>query len=208
MYARRNPPPLTNHNNNDFADHSAADSRRGGKNRGPPKLANLRILCLSEPERSVHPLELQEDFVEITRSEELVEIRDNAELEVRFGGNLLCRLEEDKSLVSAVINSCLCEANACSAPCGNTDCSAPSGTKVNFAESAEATAIAAKTANISVENEREFVPCETKKLIFRPFSDNRMGWEIKRKNEKNPFPKGTISIITSSSEKVVSNKLY
>jgi len=125
------------------------------------------------------------------------EIRNNAELEIRFGGNLLCRLEEDKSLVSAVINECLCAAN-----CGS-DCSAPRGAKVNFAESPEAAAIAAKTANISVENEREFVPCETKKLIFRPFSDNRMGFEIKRKNEKNPFPKGTISIVTSSSEKVV-----
>ena len=47
--------------------------------------------------------------MEITRSEDLCEIREDADLEVRFGGNLLCRLEEDKSLVSAVINSCLGE---------------------------------------------------------------------------------------------------
>ena len=76
--------------------------------------------------------------------------------------------------------------------------------QVNFADGGGfAAASSAKTANISVENEREFVPCETKKLTFRPFSDNRMGFEVKRKNEKNPFPKGTISILISGSEKVV-----
>ena len=63
--------------------------------------------------------------MEITRSEDLCEIREDADLEVRFGGNLLCRLEEDKSLVSAVINSCLGEDSvgaAASCNGGGPDC--------------------------------------------------------------------------------------
>ena len=70
LYARKNPPPLSNHNNNAAEFPQSRGSNRGSGKRvvfREPKLANLRILCLSEPERSVNPLELQEDFVEITR---------------------------------------------------------------------------------------------------------------------------------------------
>ena len=162
LYARKLPPSISNHNNNDFKSHTPTKT---------PKLANLRILCLSEPDRSVHPLELQEDFVEIEQSES-VEIRDKSELDVRFGGNLVCRLEEDKSLCSAVINSCLHD------------------DKDILEEDRH-------------HEEREFVNQEAKKLLFRPFDDNRMGFEIKRRNEKNPFPKGTISIVSSGAEKVL-----
>ena len=108
--------------------------------------------------------------------------------------------------------SCLSEGGAESAPksqrkdeSGDAD-NKPGGAKVNFVveNGPNRSAIAsAKTANISVENEREFVSTESKKLTFRPFSDNRMGFEIKRKTEKNPFAKGTISISTSSSDKAV-----
>ena len=59
------------------------------------QLAHLRILCLSEEDRAVHPLELQEDFVEICRTDECVEIRDKSEIEVRFSGNLVCLNEEE-----------------------------------------------------------------------------------------------------------------
>ena len=73
--------------------------------------------------------------------------------------------------------------------------------QVNFADGVNSTKL--MSSHITVENERDFVSCDSKKLTFRPFSDNRMGFEIKRRNEKNPFPKGTISIVISGTEKVV-----
>ena len=124
----------------------------------------------------MNPLEIQEDFMEIARSRELVEIYDKSELEVRFGGNLLCRAEKDNSLCSAVINSCL-----------NED---------------KNPATAASSSLMDTEEE-EFVNCDGKKLTFRPFDDNRIGFEVKRRNEKNPFPRGTVSFVTVSSNKLL-----
>ena len=53
----------------------------------PNHPSHVRILCVTEPARAVNPLELQEDFTEIARSQ-YVEIRDKTEIEVNFGGNL------------------------------------------------------------------------------------------------------------------------
>ena len=49
--------------------------------------AHVRILCLTDPARAVNPLELQEDFTEIARSD-VVEVRDKSDIDVQFGGNL------------------------------------------------------------------------------------------------------------------------
>ena len=143
------------------------------KSAGAPGLALVRVLCLSEADRSINPLELQEDFVEISRSEEFVEIKDRAEIKVRFGGNLVCRAEVDRSLCTAVITSCLNEADR-----------EPEASKPN--------------------NSEAFTDCCSRSPIaFRPFSDNRLGFEVKVRTKKNPFPKGTISMFTVPSEQVL-----
>ena len=168
LYARKLGPSLanSNHNNND-----TSPSKRITTSSSNSRLAHLRVLCVSEEARAVNPLEIQEDFVEIARSGEMVEIYDKSEIEVRFSGNLLCRAEKDNSLCSAVINSCL-----------NDDIHIHSTTS---------------------DGEDEFVNCDSKKLVFRPFCDNRIGFEIKRRNEKNLFPRGNVSFVTVSSDKVV-----
>lgn len=112
-------------------------------NRALNNPAHVRILCLTEPARALHPLELQEDFVEIARSD-YAEVRDKSEIEVSFGGNLY------KSHVR-----------------GDEDC-----------------------------EEFEY-DCGSHKLIFHPFNDNRQGFAVKRRNENNPYGKGSISISSS-----------
>ncbi len=56
--------------------------------RSSPPAAHVRVLCISEPDRALNPLELQEDFVEICRSD-FVEIYEKGEIDVRFGGNVV-----------------------------------------------------------------------------------------------------------------------
>ena len=56
--------------------------------RSSPPAAHVRVLCISEPDRALNPLELQEDFVEICRSD-FVEIYEKGEIDVRFGGNVI-----------------------------------------------------------------------------------------------------------------------
>ena len=129
------------------------------------QLAHLRILCLSEQDRAVHPLELQEDFVEICRTDEFVEIRDKSEIEVRFSGNLVC-LDEDE--FHFLRSSCMTS----SGPDHITEL----------------------TASLS---EDVFTNIDSHKMVFKPFDDNRMGFAVKRKNEKNLFAKGSISFVTS-----------
>ena len=124
-------------------------------------MSHVRILCLSETDRALHPLELQEDFVEVCRSEEFVEIRDKSEVEVRFSGNLVCLKSEDEFDYSLISNDY-----------SNEDTFVSSG--VGTVES-------------------------NKKLTFKPFDDNRMGFAVKRKNQKNPFAKGSITFLTSTS---------
>lgn len=132
------------------------------------QLAHLRILCLSEQDRAVHPLELQEDFVEICRTDEFVEIRDKSEIEVRFSGNLVCRNEDEFVMLRSV--------------------GAMSGSE-HMGELNATSSNASDDLFLSVDN---------KKLTFRPFDDNRMGFAVKRKNEKNLFAKGSISFVTTT----------
>ena len=123
------------------------------KEKAPNNPAHVRILCLTEPARAVHPLELQEDFVEIARSNDYVEVRDKSRIEVQFGGNLY------KSL---------------------------------------------QNTNEDEENCDEFeYDSGGHKLIFHPFNDNRQGFAVKRRNENNPYGKGSISILTSGSERTL-----
>ena len=126
-------------------------------------------MCLSEQDRAVHPLELQEDFVEICRTDEFVEIRDKAEIEVRFSGNLVCLDEDEFDLL-------------------RSSCIISSGqdhiTELN-------------TTSSTLSDEL-FSNVDSKKLIFKPFDDNRMGFAVKRKNEKNLFAKGNISFVTAT----------
>ena len=39
----------------------------------------------------------------------------------------------------------------------------------------------------------EFEYEQSRKLIFHPFSDNRQGFSVKRRNENNPYGKGSIA---------------
>ena len=117
--------------------------------------AHVRILCLTEPARAVHPLELQEDFTEIARSADYVEVRDRSEIEVHFGGNLYKSLKNNEHQENE---------DAC--------------------------------------DEFEY-DCGNHKLIFHPFNDNRQGFSVKRRNENNPYGKGSISISTSGTERTL-----
>lgn len=113
----------------------------------------------------MHPLELQEDFVEICRTDEFVEIRDKSEIEVRFSGNLVCLDEDEFDLLRS---SCVT-----SGPDHITEL----------------------TASLS---EEVFTNIDNHKMVFKPFDDNRLGFAVKRKNEKNIFAKGSISFVTST----------
>ena len=123
----------------------AAGSNQGRANTP----AHVRILCLTEPARAVHPLELQEDFVEIARSHDYVEVRDKSLIEVQFGGNLYKSLRNEDECDEFEYDS------------------------------------------------------GSHKLIFHPFNDNRQGFSVKRRNENNPYGKGSISILTSGSERTL-----
>ena len=125
-------------------------------NRALNNPAHVRILCLTEPARAVHPLELQEDFTEIARSED-VEVRDKSEVDVHFGGNLYKSLKNNES-----------EDDQC--------------------------------------DEFEY-DCGNHKLIFHPFNDNRQGFAVKRRNENNPYGKGSISISSSGERTLFEAKI-
>ena len=150
VYARRYP----SNPGADSAPASPALPKTSGQRISPPNNpAHIIILCLTEPARAVHPLELQEDFVELGRSE-YVEVRDNSEIEVHFGGNLY------KS-------------------------------HRNHAEECD---------EFEYDN-------GSRKLIFHPFSDNRQGFAVKRRNEKNPYGKGSISFLTLGDRTLYEQKL-
>ena len=114
----------------------------------------------------MHPLELQEDFVEICRTDEFVEIRDKSEIQVHFSGNLVCLDEDEFDLL-------------------RSSCVTSSGPDH----------ITELTASMSDD---PFSNIDSNKMIFKPFDDNRMGFAVKRKNEKNIFAKGSISFVTAS----------
>ena len=132
------------------------------------QLAHLRILCLSEQDRAVHPLEIQEDFVEICRTDEFVEVRDKSEIEVQFSGNLVCLDEEEFDMLRS---SCV-----------------TSGTEH----------ITELTSSSGTLADELFSNVDNHKMTFKPFDDNRMGFAIKRKNEKNLFAKGSIAFVTTT----------
>ncbi len=123
--------------------------------------AHVRILCLTEPGRAIHPLELQEDFTELVSSD-YVEIRDRSEIEVSFGGNLYKFVKKSSD--------------------------GGSGHGGNIIE--------------DVCDEFEY-DSAGRKLIFHPFADNRQGFTVKRRNEKNPYGKGSISFSTAGSDNVL-----
>ena len=132
-------------------------------------------MCLSEQDRAVHPLELQEDFVEICQTDEFVEVRDKSEIEVRFSGNLVCLDEDEFDLIRS---SCVTSGQE-------------HMTELN-------------TSSGDFSADELFSNVDSKKLIFKPFDDNRMGFVVKRKNEKNCFAKGSISFVTATAgEKVL-----
>ena len=150
IYARRYP-------SNPASDSAPASPAPVNSRVSPPNNpAHIRVLCLTEPARAVHPLELQEDFVELGRSD-YVEVRDNSEIEVHFGGNLYKSHRSSNS-----------ESEEC--------------------------------------DEFEY-DCGSRKLIFHPFSDNRQGYAVKRRNEKNPYGKGSISFLTSGDRTLFEQKL-
>ena len=101
----------------------------------------LRILCLTEPDRAENPLELQEDFTELCRSD-FLEIYDKTEVNIRFSGNL---------------------------------------TK---ADSNTATGHHSKSSSVAGAVE------------FRPFSENRLGFVLRRRNDKNPYVKGRVNFFS------------
>lgn len=109
--------------------------------------AHVRVLCLTEPARAVHPLEFQEDFVELVRSD-YVEVREKSEIEVHFGGNLYKTVRDDSQNGGSTVGD-------------------------------------------------EFEYGASRKLLFHPFSDNRQGFAVKRRNENNPYGKGSISFSTT-----------
>ena len=57
------------------SNNDSSSTGTGNKKTAANNPAHIRILCLTDPARVVNPLELQEDFTEIERSE-VVEIRD------------------------------------------------------------------------------------------------------------------------------------
>lgn len=124
----------------------------------------VRILCLTEPDRAEHCLELQEDFKEICRSD-FVEIFDKTEVEIKFSGNLL-RVPD-------------------------------------LSAAAQAQAHASKEGDAKLQIDF----CEENKMHFRPFSDNRMSFVLKRRNDKNPYPKGRLSFFTGIDKVLYEEKI-
>lgn len=107
-----------------------------------PEEFAVRVVCLTEPERADNPLESQEEFREICKSDDYVEVTDKEEVFVRFGGNLQ--------------------------------------------KSAES---------------------EDRRLKFRPFSENRETFVVRRKNEKNPYPKGKVCIYIGAENVLFESKI-
>jgi hypothetical protein len=121
-------------------------------------------LCISEPDRSLNPLELQEDFVEICRSD-FVEIYEKGEIDVRFTGNVIQTCRESIS--------------------GHGGSAAESGAECDGAC-------------------QEFDYGLGKRVImFQPFGDNRQGFAVRRRNDKNPFAKGSISFVSVANNKTL-----
>ncbi len=113
-------------------------------------------------DRAINPLELQEDFVEICRSD-FVEIYEKAEIDIKFGGNVIQTCRESVS----AHGSSLANASECDGACQEFDYGL--GKRV---------------------------------VVFQPFGDNRQGFSVRRRNDKNPFAKGTITFLNANNNKV------
>ena len=136
----------------------------------------VRALCLTEPDRAENPLELREDFKELCRSE-FIEVYDKTEIHVKFSGNL-----------QRVVN----------AGAGDDDnkeeepATAASGYRSRREKEKEKEkekdnkSVTAQLAGASVMG-------DTGRLTFRPFSENRQAFVVRRRNVKNPYPKGRVT---------------
>jgi hypothetical protein len=40
-------------------------------------------------------------------------------------------------------------------------------------------------------------------VVFQPFGDNRQGFAVRRRNDKNPFAKGTVSFVNVANGKTL-----
>ena len=129
-----------------------------------PPAAHGRVLCISEPDRALNPLELQEDFVELCRSD-FVEIYEKGEIDVRFGGNVAQTCRES---AAGHPGSSAESAADCDGTCQELDYGI--GKRV---------------------------------IIFQPFGDNRQGFAVRRRNDKNPYAKGTISFVSVANNKTL-----
>lgn len=115
----------------------------------------VRVLCLTEPDRALHPLEVQEEFEQICQSED-VEIFDKTDIGVKFSGNLL--LSEDQ----------------------------PHATFHNNA-----------SEEVTAPDSAALLGRQVSQLLhFRAFSENRQAFTLKRRNDKNPYPKGKITFFS------------
>lgn len=118
----------------------------------------------------MNPLELQEDFIEICRSD-FVEIYEKGEIDVRFGGNVVqtCRESISGHATSASGSASVADATAdCDGACQEFDYG--TGKRV---------------------------------IMFQPFGDNRQGFAVRRRNDKNPFAKGSILFVNASNNKTL-----
>lgn len=122
----------------------------------------VRALCITEPDRAEHPLELQEDFGELCHSED-VEIYDKTEINIKFGGNLL----------RVPVISAAAQAAAASGMIGGDTSTIGGGDGGGMSEFSD-----------------------DSRFQFRPFSDNRKAFVIRRKNDKNPYTKGRVTFFT------------
>ena len=118
----------------------------------------------------MNPLELQEDFIEICRSD-FVEIYEKGEIDVRFGGNVAQTCRETIS--------------------GHASASASAGGSTDA------------TADCDGACQEFDYGTGKRVIIFQPFGDNRQGFAVRRRNDKNPFAKGSISFVDASTNKTL-----
>ncbi len=152
----------------------------------------MRALCLTEPDRAENPLELREDFQELCRSE-FVEIYDKAEVRKKhcFFRNRITVVLLPTTLprqVHVKFSGNLLKCEVISAAAAAADKAAlEAAVAVDDTKSIVAGSVAGATLSFMGG---------TGTITFRPFSDNRQAYLLKRRNEKNPYPKGRVTFFT------------
>lgn len=114
-------------------------------------------------DQAINPHELQEDFVEICRSN-FVELFEKAEIDIKFSGNVIQGCWEALSSQG----STLTDVNECHGACQEFDHGV-----------------------------------EKHQIVFHPFNENRQGFLIRRRNDKNPISKGAITFFNAHDDKVL-----